>query len=100
MLLDDLLDVAWSHAGVPHGLRVDDDRHAALALIETARLVGPHAPLQTALVQAHLEKLGDELGPLLRAAALRISRLAPVDAGEDVALVSGHGTLNVSPSRG
>jgi hypothetical protein len=53
--VNDFVNVRFGHAPVPNCLRVDHDIRTVLALIETARLVGPHSPLKSALRQLLFE---------------------------------------------
>jgi hypothetical protein len=41
--LDDLLDILRPHAPVPNCFRVDDDRRAMLALVETPGFIRPNS---------------------------------------------------------
>src|SRR5262245_33405238 len=90
VLLDDLVHVSRRHVSVPDLLRVDDDRAAVLALVQAARGVGAHAPLEPALVKLLLEGLAHRLGALGGAGSLGIRGVAAVRADEDMFFVKGH----------
>ena len=75
---------------IPDLLGVDHHRHPALAGIEAAGGVGPHAALEAALVQLALERLAHRLGSLGRAAPLGAVGRPDVGADEDVALEARH----------
>jgi hypothetical protein len=53
--VDDLFYVGLGDVSVPDGVGIDDEVRAVLALIETARLVGPHFALEAALRELLLE---------------------------------------------
>lgn len=48
MGLDNLIDIVQRDPAVPDGFRIDDNVWPMLALIETARLVRPYFPFQSA----------------------------------------------------
>src|SRR5262245_4741100 len=73
-----------------HTCSVDHHRDSAGALIETPGGIGPHAALETDLVQALLELVAHCLGALLLATPLGIAGRALVGADEDVTLEVGH----------
>src|SRR5262245_66328467 len=90
MTIDDLGDIGFGDAAVPHGLRVHDHGWAVLALIETARLVRAHPPVQAALPERLLERLLQAIVGLRIAAAPRMAGLTLVAADEDVLLERRH----------
>jgi hypothetical protein len=53
--LDDFVDVGLGNVSVPDGVRIDHQIRAVLALIETARLVGPHFAFKAAFRKFLLE---------------------------------------------
>jgi hypothetical protein len=84
VLLDDLLDVGLGDVAVPDLLGVDDHRHAVLALVEAARVVGAHDLAEATLAERHLEGVADLHAALALAAAARRVGRALVDADEDM----------------
>jgi len=90
VLFNDLRHVADLHEAVPDGFRIDDDRHAVLALVETAGLIDADFSLETAIFNLGLQKLPDLRRLLLRATSARMSRLAGVRANKDVSLKGRH----------
>lgn len=84
VLLDDLVGVGQSHVAIPHGLRIDDDGGAVLALIETSCLVGAHGGADTSDREKALELLveGGSAGGI--ATASRVTFGALVAADKDV----------------
>jgi hypothetical protein len=91
--LDDLVDIGLGDVSIPHGLGIDDEVRAVLALIETAGLVGSHFAFEAAFCQLLLEKfLQFRLAGWITASP-RISGRALVAADEDVFLELGHKVL-------
>jgi hypothetical protein len=52
---DNLINIGFADVPVPHGIGIDDQIRAVLALIETARLVSPYPALEAAFRQFLLE---------------------------------------------
>src|SRR5438445_11876052 len=72
MLLDDLLHVRLGDVAVPDGVRVDDHRAAALAVVDSTRLVRAELLIQPACSHRRL----DLLQQLRLALALAVTFLA------------------------
>jgi hypothetical protein len=89
--IDDFVDICFGYVPVPYGFRVDHDVGAVLTLIETARLVGPDRPFESALRQFLFEQLL-QFGFAARIAAPpRMSSRALVSTNENVMFELGHG---------
>jgi hypothetical protein len=93
MTLDDLGDVGFRDAAVPHGVGIHDDRRTVLALIEAAGFIGAHAPLQLAIDEGLFESLLQPVAGVGIARAARVAGLTLVVADEDVSLEWGHAGL-------
>jgi hypothetical protein len=93
MALDDLGDVGFRDAAVPHGVGIHDDRRTVFALIEAAGFVGAHAPLQLAIDEGLFEGLLQPVAGVGIARAARVAGLTLVAADEDVSLEWGHAGL-------
>jgi hypothetical protein len=90
---DDLVDVSLGDVSIPHGLGIDDEVRAVLALIETAGLVGSYFAFESALCQFLLEEFLQLRLAGGIAASPWISGRALVAAYEDVLFEFGHKVL-------
>jgi hypothetical protein len=97
--LHDPRHVFDSHAAIPDGLRVDDDRRSQFALIETTRRVGPHQRFEAAAFDFPLEGGAQGLGAVGIARAATAGRIAAIDADENVMRESGHELNSASRSK-
>ena len=55
MLGNDLFGILRLDASVPHGIRINHDRRAMLALVQAAGLIDPHFAAKTGLFRQLLE---------------------------------------------
>jgi len=81
---DDAGHIGEFDAAIPDRLRIDHYRRAKLALIETARGVGPHQRLEAAALDFLLEGVAKGLSAIGIAAAAAVTRLPAIDANENV----------------
>src|SRR5207244_3159624 len=86
MLLDDLVHVLLGDAAVPHALRVDHNGAPQRTVVQAPRLVGADFAVQPARPQRVLELLEQRRASFRSAVPLGMSRLALVEADEDVLL--------------
>ena len=81
---DDVVNVGFGDVSVPHGIGIDHDIRAVLALIETARLIGPHFAFEAAFCQFLFEQFLQHRLAAGIATSPRISGRALIAAYEDM----------------
>jgi hypothetical protein len=86
MRLDNLRDIRLGDVSIPNRIRINDHIRSVLALVEAARLIRPHAPLQPVLSQFLLEKLLQFAFGLRIATSPRMAHRTLVSADKNVFL--------------
>ena len=90
MRLDNLIQISQGYAAVPHGVRINHQIRAVLALVETTGLVGPDLPFQPSLGQLLFESLLQLRAGLGIAATTGMACRPLVATNKDVFLKLGH----------
>jgi hypothetical protein len=96
--VDDLVYVSLGDVSVPDGIGINNEIWAVLALVETARLVGPHYALEASLRQLLLEQFLQFCLAGRIAASARILGRALVAAYENVFFELRHGVRKQNPT--
>ena len=87
---NDLVNITQRDSSVPDCLRIDHDIGPMLALIETARVIGAHSALQSALGELLLESRAQFASSARIAAATRMALGAHIAADKNVAFEFRH----------
>jgi len=95
MGFDNLIDICLGDVPIPHGIRIHHDVWPVLALIEAARLIGAHSPLESAGGKLLFEKLLQTGFRQRIAASARMPRRALVSTNENVSFEFRHQTSAV-----
>jgi hypothetical protein len=95
VLGDNLFGVFRAHASVPYRIRIDHDRRAVLALVQTAGLVDAHAASQSGIARELLQARVQLALSVARAGGTRRIRGADVVADENMTLEYGQAEFSL-----
>lgn len=99
VLGDDFFYIFQMNEAVPDGFGIDHHRRAVLALIETARLIGPNQMLEACILNGIFEGGFELLASVRQAARAGRRFVALIRTDKDVMLKFRHGGVSCSWSR-